>query len=60
MSRKGGAASAGTKSMNSRGTRKTGTMSRKSKADEDFESMEIEEIEALIITAEQIMKEKNV
>jgi len=44
------------KSQNSRGTRMTGAMSRQSRVEEDFESMEIEEVEALIEKAERDMK----
>ena len=66
MSKGGGAASVGTRSIAgrsnaSRGTRRTGggTMSRKSKRDEeDFDAMEIEEIQSLIEQAEAAMDEK--
>lgn len=44
------------KSIRSGGTRKTGTMSRKSKNEEDFENMEIEEVEILIENCEREMK----
>lgn len=44
------------KSVGSGKTRRTGTMSRKSRAEEDFESMEIEEVEALIEKADRELK----
>ena len=51
---------AGAKSVNSRGTRRTGgdatSKSRKSRFEEDFESMEIEEVQILIENAEREMK----
>ena len=51
-----GSAAGGTRSLKSGGTRKTGTMSRKSKNEEDFENMEIEEVEILIENCEREMK----
>jgi len=48
------------KSVRSGGTRKTGdatTKSRKSRVEEDFENMEIEEIDILIENAEREMKQ---
>lgn len=54
-----GQTATGEKSQRSGGTKKTGatgTMSRKSKAEEDFENMEIEEVEILIENAEREMK----
>lgn len=58
---RGGVAGSTTKSIAGRSvgsqkTRRTGTMSRKSRAEEDFESMEIEEVEALIERAEREYK----
>jgi len=50
------------KSVRSAGTRKTGdatTKSRKSRHEEDFENMEVEEVEILIETAEREMKMAN-
>ena len=48
---------AGARSQTSKGTRKTDTKSRKSKHEEDFENMEIEEVEILIENAEREMKQ---
>jgi hypothetical protein len=44
MSKMGGPGSVGTRSIASRGTRRTGTASRKSKQEENFYEMEIEEL----------------
>ena len=40
----GGTRSIADKSRDSRGTKRTGTMSRKSKQEEDFENMTIDEV----------------
>jgi len=56
---KGTGSKFGAKSQTSRSqaTRRTGTMSRKSRQEEDFESMEIEEIDVLIENAEGEVKQ---
>ena len=51
-----GSVNMGARSQNSRGTRRTGTASRKSKAEEDFENMDIDNVQVLIEMAEREMK----